>query len=224
MRKIAIISSIMLPLCISGTAQTVEAPAEKPYYVSLKIGGSFGNESVGSVKSGVVSTGVIPGVVPGAVVAVSSDDAVAVSASVGMRLHPTVRLELEGAYRKYDADKITFGVTPTKITGHSEIKTLMANAYYDFPVQWQFRPYITGGAGMARSDASVSFAGLTSRGHDTAFSYQLGGGLSYSLSETVTADIGYRYVGAISTEESSVIRTEKDGNLHEILAGLRFGF
>lgn len=187
MKKIAVISGILLPLCVAGTAQTVEKQtASKPYYVSLKIGGT------------------IPRDLQVSGITISLDNGVNGAAAVGLQLQPTVRLELEGSYRKVDFDKMS---------GDMTVKTLMANAYYDFPVDGTLKPYLMGGIGMARLGETQQFLILF---NDTGGAYQLGGGLSYTLSEAVTADVGYRYLG---------VRAEGDDlGFHEFLAGLRFGF
>ena len=121
MKKLAIISGLLLPLCFAGTAQTVENPASsKPLYVSLKIGASIPRDSGDENLT------------------FSFDNAVNVSAAVGMRLHPTMRLELEGSYRKNDIEEIDVLVVSTgaaaTLSGNFTTKALLFNAYYDFPV------------------------------------------------------------------------------------------
>ena len=204
MNKIAVYASILLPICIAGTAQTEEKPAPNRAYVSLKIGGSVPkNDSYNQNGS-----------------MVSFDNAVNVSTAVGMHLQPSVRLELEGSYRNYDVNaSVSVVGVPFKATGDTTIRALMGNAYYDFPMDGPLKPYVVGGIGVAREDIEMTVSApgfnIAAKSHHTEFAFQLGAGLSYALSETVTADAGYHYFG---------IRNFDSDGYHEFLAGLRFGF
>ncbi|MEO5349292.1 MAG: outer membrane beta-barrel protein [Magnetococcus sp. YQC-3] len=204
MNKIAVCAGILLPICIAGTALTEEKPTPNRAYVSLKIGGSVPTTDSYS-QSGVK---------------VSVDNAVNVSAAFGMRLQPSVRLELEGSYRNFDfnGNASVAGIS-LKATGDLSVRALMGNAYYDFSVDGPLKPYIVGGIGVARGDieGSVIAPGLNVavKAYSTKLAYQLGAGLSYDLSETVAADVGYHY--------ANVDQLDSDG-IHEFLAGLRFGF
>ncbi len=199
MKKIVVISSILLPLFVAGTAQTVEKPTStKPFYVSFKIGGSIPRDNKDDGDT------------------ISFDKGVHGSAAFGLRLQPTVRLELEGSYRKVDFDQMTISGTTLSPQGDTTVKALMANAYYDFPMDSPLKPYVVGGIGRARRDMDMTALGIRVRGHETGGAYQFGGGLSYVLSEVVTADVGYRYLGLRQDGD--------DSGFHEFLAGLRFGF
>lgn len=83
--------------------------------------------------------------------------------------------------------------------------------------------YVMGGVGMARTDGTiekVSFLAST-KGHDTVFAYQFGGGFSYALNEATTADIGYRYIGSKDLDFEGL---NVSYGIHEVMAGLRFWF
>ncbi|MBF0463051.1 MAG: porin family protein [Magnetococcales bacterium] len=238
MRKFAILSGILLPLCLVGTAQTEETsqteetpaatvqteesplpvphasgmPTTRPYYVSLKLGGSFPNKTVGSDDTS-------------SVVRASYDDAATVAVAVGMRLHPTVRLELEGSYRKYNVNTLSGSapIKPINPNSDSEVKTVMGNLYYDLPVKFLLQPYLIGGVGVASSSGSASYGNMGGTGRSTNFAYQLGGGFLYPLDEAFSADIGYRYIG-VGSKDDNHYSSERDDGAHEVLVGLQYGF
>ncbi|MBF0402075.1 MAG: porin family protein [Magnetococcales bacterium] len=182
-------------MLLLGLTASIAQTDEKPYYTSLRIGASFPKD-YGDISN----------------TKLEFDAGVNLSAAVGMRLQQTVRLELEGSYRKADANKRVSGSTSTNLDGDVTIKTLMGNIYWDLPVKLQMQPYLVGGVGVGWGNVSVS----GENDHRTDLAYQVGGGFSYDLSDKVTADIGYRYFGM----QYPVVNI----GVHEFLVGLRYGF
>ncbi len=219
-KPFGVVSVVLLLLCVAANVQAGEPDSKTargwvaagPFYVSVKAGGSFPDDRVGSVTPGT-----------GAIARESLDRAEVESVAVGFWIHKDLRLELEGSYRKFGVNNLTLGTTSFSSNGDSKVMSLMGNAYYDFPVDWTLRPYLMGGIGMARSDINASFGTVQTSGHENNFAYQYGGGFSHDFTKTVSGDVGYRYVGIHSSDENG-IRLEKDDNAHEIMAGLRFGF
>ncbi|MFM8293102.1 MAG: outer membrane protein, partial [Microcystaceae cyanobacterium] len=87
-------------------------------------------------------------------------------------------------------------VKSVELTGTG--RAIMINAYYDFPVSEQFRPYI--GAGIGTYNARINdlsppgFGGFVANG-DSAdrFAFQLRAGISYLFTPNFEVFTGYRY-------------------------------
>jgi opacity protein-like surface antigen len=91
--------------------------------------------------------------------------------------------------------------------GKMSTVSALANVYLDIPTGSALTPYVGGGAGMSWVDRGEN---------DSAFAFDLTGGLAIDLSESFTLDFGYRYVN--TNAEGSNLQQ------HEGLAGIRFGF
>src|SRR5262249_22958432 len=101
----------------------------------------------------------------------NSDTGYVVSAAVGVHLDELVhglRAEVEGSYRHNKiarqfsvAGHTSFIPHAVNSTGHldgdSTSWSVMANAWYDFPVDGMLVPYIGGGIGWARAEDKVDF-------------------------------------------------------------------
>ncbi|WP_130471620.1 outer membrane protein [Candidatus Magnetaquicoccus inordinatus] len=209
MKRLMLLAGIVALSVVATAAHTVE----KPYYVSLKIGGAFADDTEGKTKVGAKAT------------ATGYEENATYSVAAGIRLHPSVRLELEGGYRKLYADSLSVrGAAVTKLNGAMTVKTVMGNAIYDLPLDSMLKPYLLGGIGLARTDSTVIYNAATSnKGYSTDFAFQLGAGVTFPLTDLVHADIGYRYLHLSGADMGHVISTE-DNSIHEIYAGVQMGF
>ena len=88
-------------------------------------------------------------------------------------------------------------------------QTMFANLYFDFHNETDFTPYVGGGVGAA-------FVGP-----ENNFAWNIGGGVSYDISENWKASLGYRFVSFGKTENNHC-----KGLLygHEALLGIRYTF
>lgn len=110
------------------------------------------------------------------------------------------RLEIEGAYRKSNIDRISLQVGPFDVagdaTGFVRDFTLMLNGYWDVHVPnswWIF--YIGGGVGVTfheREDCS-NFTPLATASN-TLFAWQGMSGFAYEIIDHVYLNLGYRLV------------------------------
>jgi opacity protein-like surface antigen len=144
------------------------------------------------------------------------------------------RIEGKISYQDNDIDRATTksvtlnGVDqglsgPEMINGSLSILTFMANGYFDFNNDSNFTPYLTAGMGMA----NVEIDGTST--DDTVFAYQIGAGVGYALSETVSIDFGYRYLGTTDYEYAGTvlsvpIKAEDSIGSHNFTLGMRFAF
>ena len=98
-----------------------------------------------------------------------------------------------------------------KATGDGDltVDSLLLNFIGVIRNETRWSPYILIGIGAARIDAS----GLRVSGQPlstdtvTEFAYQLGGGVDYALTDSLSLDLGYRFFGTPSPKF-----TEADGN------------
>lgn len=88
-------------------------------------------------------------------------------------------------------------------------QTLLANMYLDFENETDFTPYVGGGVG-------ISFVGP-----DTNFAWNVGGGVSYEVTENIEVDLGYRYLSLGQFEHRN---TEGNLYMHEAMLALRYTF
>ena len=104
--------------------------------------------------------------------------------------------------------------------------TLLFNGYYDFHTGGSWNPYLTAGLGYSKVDADIE--GLTE--DDNVFTYQIGAGIGYAMSETATLDFRYRYLGASDFEYGEIQPGLGSASIeaaiasHNLTIGLRFAF
>ena len=143
-----------------------------------------------------------------------------------------VRIEGEISYQKNDTDSITIkrvtlngvdqglsGSIP--VNSDVSIFTFLVNGYFDFNNDSKFTPYLTAGIGMTNVEVESE--------DDTVFAYQVGAGVGFAMSETVTLDCRYRYLGAADYEigdtiEGVAVKLEASMASHNLTVGLRFAF
>lgn len=114
------------------------------------------------------------------------------------------RAELEGAFRHNSIDTIKVSVLgasgSTSVGDHSRIWSIMANGYYDFPLENCFSLYVGAGVGVGFHRLEVDAFTTTVSGpvakvntKDTTFAWQLMTGVGYEISDQVSLFAGYRF-------------------------------
>ena len=162
--------------------------------------------------------------------------ALAVGYNFAPKNNAPLRVEIEYALRSNswrDKDGLRAGGWSSK---HClNISTLFFNAYLDIPTGTPLTPYIGGGLGMGFNytgmKADVGGARVSADQYDTTFAWNAGGGLAYAFTENVSADLGYRFIGAGYRE---IERTPPGGGgrwklgsspyINEFYLGARFTF
>lgn len=137
------------------------------------------------------------------------------------------RLEGELFYKTNGIDQITLGLS-APADGDFTTLGLMVNAYYDFRTATPVTPYIGAGLGMAQVSAEdVTVGGtLVADDDDMVFSYQLIAGIGYAVSNAVTLDLAYKYLGTADPSLTDVDGAPFDTeyNSHNVVLGLRYKF
>ncbi len=158
----------------------------------------------------------------------SSDTGFNLAGAGGYAFGNGLRLEGEVAYRQFDVDKITIVGVSLPASGNGNSFSLMANGFYDFDLGGGWKPYVGGGIGLARVEASkIAIAGgALVDDEDTVFAYQVGGGMGYTLTPQATVFLDYRYFAT----EDPTFRDVDGGTLkselhtHNVSLGLRYRF
>ncbi|MBU1228687.1 MAG: outer membrane beta-barrel protein [Proteobacteria bacterium] len=152
-----------------------------------------------------------------------------------------VRAEAEYLYHdqfKYSSANGTAATSTGAFTSKIDIHTLFANFYYDIKTNTAFTPYVGAGLGVAwiKQKAAGNFANTNGAAWNnngnfdaTSFAWNLGGGVGYSLNDSITLDLGYRYTSFGDAKKASnaagTLNFQPKGiTSHEALLGLRYQF
>lgn len=142
-----------------------------------------------------------------------------------------VRAELEyGAYGEL-SKTIDLGEGDS-FKASAGFQTFLANAYWDI-YEWNgFTPYVGVGLGAAflKTEGKASSEGVTvaqSDDTDTVLAGQVGLGFSYAFTDSISADLGYRFLMMDSSDTffyNGVKLEAKDNYVHQFMLGLRVTF
>lgn len=188
-------------LPLAAAAQVAEGP-----YLDAGTGANFSrDQAVYDVNGRPVGSLEYDGGVPGTVAA-------------GYALSNGWRGDVEFAFRRNDINDSSSVAT----NGEIDAGSLMAMAWYDWPVTWMVRPFAGAGAGTARLDLS-SANGTTLGESDRVAAYQLALGVSSWITRQLALSLSYRL---INTEEAqfqgSGLRSEYKSD--SAMIGLRYFF
>lgn len=175
------------------------------------------------------------------------EEAYTFSTGLGYAFEDNFRLEAAIGYREGDLDvpAATVGGLPSlnftaDPRGDVEVIDIMLNGLYDLPGTGKLSPFV--GLGLGLIDIEVNAANLFSLGgpggyvnvlsdSDTGFAYQGLAGLAYKLSDQVTLDLTYKYLGTTGLDLEGTngllgIATPYDADYsdHTASVGLRWAF
>jgi opacity protein-like surface antigen len=148
------------------------------------------------------------------------------------------RMELECGFLRDMRKERRSAPLSAPIDFNMRINTVMANFYYDMPLDLGFNPYISGGAGFAHVKSLIYKNRDTNNEHcwklnTNAFAWQAGIGAYKAINKHVAIDLGYRFTtwllrDKVSTYTSSVDSDRLDMDMkcsmHEFLFGIRYIF
>lgn len=171
---------------------------------------------------------------------VSIQDTGLLSLGLGAKVDDQMRAEGMITYRSPMQIDGTNGANNT-ISGEVDSISAMFNLYYDVEQvhQWlggdTFTPYVGAGVGLSMLDTSMltTTGGNTERGAQVYnLTYAAMAGVTSKLSETISVDVGYRFInlgqfehdGSFSNGTSGTATKYDDLFAHEFRAGLRFQF
>lgn len=140
------------------------------------------------------------------------------------------RLELEYTLNATFSDTATGTLDRpnTNLSSDIQISTLFVNAYYDFHNSTRFVPYLGAGAGLAFIDFKAYTGNyVIPREIQINFAWHLGFGVSFSFTDNIAIDLGYRYVEFSDAETgivSSIGASVDNIRAHQGMLGVRFTF
>src|SRR5216683_1236159 len=163
-------------------------------------------------------------------------------AAVGVYRAPQVRVEGEVGYRRAGLDKLSLnndgglgaaaGAAPLSgsvaASGHVTAISAMLNAFYDYDTGSAWRPYIDAGIGAARlSMKNVAAAGVpVVNAFDSVFAYQLGLGIGYEVTKSLTLALDYRYFTTLDPtfRDAAGNSFNSEFTSHNLSLGIRYRF
>ncbi|MDR1856740.1 MAG: outer membrane beta-barrel protein [Desulfovibrio sp.] len=146
----------------------------------------------------------------------------------------SVPARLEGEFSlRGNSEKSWSGNGAYQVKGVWNNSTFFGNLYWDFRNDSQIVPYLGGGIGIALNYTGYDFKGpgenFSKDARFTNFAWNLGGGVGWNLTESLTADLAYRFM-SLGYNEVKATDGNKDlkiGNApynNEFTLGLRFTF
>jgi len=155
--------------------------------------------------------------------------ALALGYSFAPKFNLPLRAEVEYALRSNSSESRDGANWSSRHT--LNISTLFFNAYFDIPTGTPFTPFLGAGLGMAFNYTGMSCWNGNNNSYrdidqrDTTFAWNVGAGLSYAFTENISADLGYRFIGAGNREISSGgAKLSSAPYINEFYLGARFGF
>jgi opacity protein-like surface antigen len=129
-------------------------------------------------------------------------------------------IRVEGEYLYHGNQTFRSNSHSHEVSAHS----IMANAFVDFHTDTTLTPYAGGGFGLSYLNNKVN----SNSNSDSAksnrwnFAWNLGGGVAWSLNESLALDLGYRYMDLGKTQGNN-LGSPADVSLtaHEFGLGLR---
>lgn len=138
------------------------------------------------------------------------------------------RLEGEVQYQEngIDSFNVCWGrtcVSDISSSGDVTMFSFLTNVYLDFVNQTAWTPYITAGIGFSSVEVNDFEVARLEIGDssDSAFAYQIGAGISYSINEKFIIDLKYRYHDIAELDFDGI---KIDFANHDAYVGLRYCF
>ncbi len=136
------------------------------------------------------------------------------------------------------------------VKGNAKMLGAMVNAWYDIPLDPDWRPFVGGGIGVFQADfGSLKWnpddvcttiatrlgqqaqpgCGLRPKDKDTVFAYQVGGGIGYRVDDSITLQMGYKFQMAPGLQfdgrnAAASVRTKSSMRIHLFEIGFRYHF
>lgn len=156
--------------------------------------------------------------------------------AVGYRVHPRLRLELDYTFRRNEAGdwftrvrtpNVVQSLTVEEAAGDIDSHSLMFNSVFDLSRR-RLRCanlYGGGGLGILGVDSDLAIANDSYNVSDTAFAWQLLGGVNFPMTRKSELYLEYRYTGADKLDVTDAATGAPFGDFdydsHNVLAGVR---
>jgi opacity protein-like surface antigen len=162
---------------------------------------------------------------------ITLDNGYSLSAGMGYNLGNGLRVEAELGTLNFDTDEISFPDAGSEFfddaPGTLDATYTMVSAWYSFDTG-SVRPFVGAGVGMidANMDSGPYFGDVSVDDSDTAFAWQVGGGLEMDLASNLQLVARYRYVSSsdFTVQDSGNTDVTASLDAHIIDAGIRINF
>lgn len=148
----------------------------------------------------------------------SFDTGYSITGAFGVNLGNGLSVELESGYLTSDVEgfdgetEFPFG----SLAGEVTVVPILANLKYTAPVTTLFNCYVGAGLGTIYSDNSLSIGPVDFDDDGWDFAFQGIAGISIPMSEVLSFEVGYRFLG--TGFDSNELRS------HSVEAGINFKF
>lgn len=195
------------------------AAAQSSAYAQVNVGGSF--SSTADVDA-LIDDGTT---VESGSGEIDLDAGFLVGAAGGLEVGNGLRVEAEALYSSntVEAPEIDVDGTPTTLP-ELEIRHMafLVNVIYDLNVG-AVRPYIGAGFGLGSTSIDVDNESV----HDQALAWQVKTGVSIPVNDSLTFDVGYRYInagkfGASIDDGTTSAQLGVEPHIHALTVGARF--
>ncbi len=210
------------------------AMAENSWYISVDLGVQVPTDKASHVGTNSPETP-----------SYDFDESAVAGLAAGYFINDALRVEAELRFRTIEPEGGYINGLDSRssetfnLGGEVDTTTIMANIIYEFDNTSKFTPYVKGGAGIARSEASADLdiqPTFTNYGIDrwqfpdndeTNFAWAIGFGCDYSVTEKVLFGLEYQYIdmGKVSTGvDMNGDWVDHELNSHEITFGITYLF
>lgn len=231
---------LVAPLAHAADLDIIEAPMAGDFsgaYVAARIAGAFSPDTNFNLT-------VVPTNIVNDYDRLGFGGALAVGYEFGWGSNVSLRGELEGGLISTEIDSHTLVAIATTLDGPAAFGTTeivygMVNAAVDYDFGNGFKPFVSGGIGLAEVNfknhgvALAAPVGPLGPGNvtamndrDSGLAWQIGAGIGYEVDEKVTLEAGYRYfqVNDISLAAVDGTVTNVPIKQHQVMLGVRYGF
>ena len=141
-----------------------------------------------------------------------------------IRIEGEMKYVTGAKYTESETEWAGYDYTTTELELSDSHVDLLLNMYYDLKLGDKFAMYIGGGFGFGYNQTTLTVSNADYNYEDEEdyddylFAYQIGAGFSYSMTQNLKFDLGYRYGDTSKTDYKATIKS------HEITIGARYNF
>lgn len=139
----------------------------------------------------------------------------------GWKWFGALRTEMAFSYARNDLGETLDGEA---LHGRVSSKAVFANAAWDIFSAYGITPYVMAGIGVSKNKIQETRIGaaVVPKSRHTAFPWQTGAGIGFSMPNRLTLDVGYVYTN-LGRFDWDVL-PDKDVRLQRLSVGLRYDF
>ncbi len=158
---------------------------------------------------------------PGLSYELESNMGIGAGISLGYDFGNNMRIEGEFSYQHNELDIVVLPGGNLGASGDASSSAFLLNGYYDFKNETRFITSVTLGVGFVNAETDTFNAAGVPTGNfdDTAFAFQVGGGVGYAVNKNLIVDVRYRY---LRTAEMDFGTSKAEYASHTIYFGIRF--